>query len=170
MKKNSLFFIFFVISIASIIAESISIDVYGNAHVLSHNDLKNVLSRNWTLFTANNLYRGYENLRNSCGNNELLFEKKKETDFANNIIRISGNVKRVRKSVLNEYIVELYTPDSMLADIGVVYPKLISQAMINELMNYKQGDYFEAVVITRSTYLYVDVPVWNQNGVYRTEP
>ena len=37
-------------------------------------------------------------------------------------------------------------------------------------MTLKQGDYFEAIVITRDTYMYVDIPVWNSNGIYRTEP
>ena len=42
--------------------------------------------------------------------------------------------------------------------------------MLNELMMLKEGDYFEAVVMTRTNDLYVDVPVWDSNGTYRTEP
>ncbi len=135
------------------------------------NDLKTLHESKSTIhsYSANGLYREYDRLRESCGNNELLFEQKKETAFAHAVIVLSGYVSQVRKSFFNEYIVELETTES-LADIGVVYPEKISAAMLSDLMNLKRGDYFEAIVITRSTYLYVDVPVWNQNGVYRTEP
>lgn len=142
----------------------------GNAHIFSYNNLKYIHEQknNMPEYSANGLIQWYNRLNDSCGNNELLFEQKKETEFANNAIVITGYVYQVRKSFFDEYIVELDTSDSFY--VGVVYPKKISQAMISELMNLKQGDYFKAIVCTRSTCRYVDVPVWDQNGVYRTEP
>lgn len=144
--------------------------LYGNTHVLSYNDLKTLheLSINYT--SADDLYKEYSNLKKSCGDNEILFEEKTKTDFANKLIKITGRVSKVRKSILDEYIVELETNELWAWNIGVVYPQGISQAMKNELMQLYSGDYFESLAITRSTYMYVDVPVWNQNGVYRTTP
>ena len=86
-------------------------------------------------------------------------------------IVIYGYINQVRKSILDEYIVELsVNVDWAVFNISVVYPKKISPAMKEELMYLKRGDYFQALVFTRSTYAYVDVPVWNSNGTYRTEP
>ena len=151
-------------------AESFSFMFDGNAHIFSYNDLKKVLETDWVCVSANDLYKSYKSLRESCGNNKLLLEQKEKTEFSNCLIKIYGKVKQVRKSILDEYIVELYTADSIFYDIGVVYPERISQAMINKLITLKEGDYFEATVVTRRNDRYVDVPVWNFNGVYRTEP
>lgn len=171
MKKRFLFAILsFTFLVPLCFSESFSITIDGNAHIFSYNDLKKIHGFNVDKYSANELFRAYESLRNSCGNNELLFDQKRKTEFANQLIKISGYVKQVRKSILDEYIVELGTTDTWAWDIGVVYPKRISSAMINELMNLRQGDYFEALAITRETYMYVDIPVWNSNGTYRTEP
>lgn len=171
MKKKYLgiFIIFYIFTLYAF-AETCTSTLDGNAHILSYSDLKRALSTNLTIYTANELYRAYESLRISCGNNELLFDEKRETEFANKLIKLTGYVKEVRRSILNEYIVELGTTETFSWNIGVVYPKRISQAMKSELMKLREGDYFEAVVITRNTYMYVDVPVWNSNGIYRTEP
>lgn len=169
-KKLLLVFSVFTYFITCCFADSFSLTLDGNAHIFSYNDFKKIYSYNVDKYSANELFRAYERLLDSCGNNELLFDQKCETDFANQLIKISGYVKQVRKSILDEYIVVLGTTDTWAWDIGVVYPKRISSAMINELMTLKQGDYFEALAITRNTYLYVDVPVWNSNGTYRTEP
>lgn len=168
MKKSVLFFAMLLLFCSFNFAQSFWLD--GNAHIFSYNDFKKVHEMNVDIYSPNDLYRVYENLRTECGNNELLFDQKCETEFANKLIRISGRVKQVRKSILDEYIVELGTTELFAWDIGVVYPKRISNAMINELMTLKAGDYFEANVITRSSYFYVDIPVWNSNGTYRTEP
>lgn len=168
-KCLGIFIIFYIFTLYSF-AETFSMTLDGNAHILSYNDLKRFLSMNLTTYTANGLYRSYESLGNSCGNNKLLFDEKCETEFANNLIKLTGYVKEVRRSILDEYIVELGTTETFSWDIGVVYPKRISQAMKSELMKLREGDYFEAAVITRNTYMYVDVPVWNSNGIYRTEP
>lgn len=151
-------------------SQPFSISKDGNACIFSYNALKSLHEQkdNIAKYTANELSSWYDRIRDACGNNELLFEQKKETEFANHGIVISGYVYQVRKSILDEYIVELNTSDFF--NVGVVYPKKIPQVMVGKLMNLKRGDYFEAIVCTRSTYLYVDVPVWNQNGVYRTEP
>lgn len=151
-------------------SESLEGSLVGNAHIFSYNTLKRIHEQknNMPEYSANGLIQWYNRVKDSCGNNELLFEQKKETEFANKGIVITGYVYQVRKSFFDEYIVELDTSDSFY--VGVVYPKKISQAMVSELMNLKQGDYFKAIVCTRSTCRYVDVPVWDQNGVYRTEP
>lgn len=172
MRKVILHFFvicFFVFSVFPDSKESISFTLDGNAHIFSYNDLRKVLSANCDTYSATNLYNSYQDLVDSCGNNKLLQEQKEETEFNNTVIRITGRVSKVRKSILDEYIVELTTSGSII-NVGVVYPKRISQKMKNELMSYKQGDYFEAIAITRKTYCYCDIPVWNQNGVYRTEP
>ena len=168
MKKKFFLILFLSFIIFASYTQSFRLD--GNAHVFSYNDLKQILSTEPASFSANEFYRSYDNLRNSCGNNDLLFEEKCKTEFANRLIKISGRVKQIRKSILGEYIVELGTTETWAWNIGVVYPEKISQAMKSELMKLREGDYFEAIVITRSTYLYVDVPVWNSNGTYRTEP
>ena len=144
----------------------------GNAHIFSYDFLKKmhtVLAQTGTT-PADELYKRYKKLRQSCGSNEILFEEKRKTEFANCAMKISGQVHKVRKSIFDEYIVELKTNELGAWNIGVVYPKKISQTMKTELMQLRQGDYFEALILTRDTYLYVDVPVWEQNGVYRTEP
>lgn len=170
MKEKVLLLTFIIYGCLSCYAQQFVITLDGNAHILSYNDLKIIHESKIKKYSANALYLDYDNLRNSCGNNELLFDQKRETEFANRIIVISGYVKQVRKSFLDEYIVELGTTETWAFDIGVVYPKRISNAMINELLTLKAGDYFEAFAITRNTYMYVDVPVWNSNGAYRTEP
>lgn len=144
--------------------------LYGNAHVLSYSDLKSLHELSIGYTSADDLYKDYSNLRKSCGDNEILFEEKTKTDFANKLIKISGRVSKVRKSILDEYIVELETNELWAWNVGVVYPQKISQTMKNELMQLCSGDYFECLAITRNTYMYVDVPVWNQNGIYRTTP
>ena len=171
MKKKffSIFFSFACL-IACCFADSFTATLDGNAHIFSYTDFKKIYNFTVDTYSANELYRSYKRLQEACGNNELLFDQKRKTEFANQLIKISGYVKRVRKSILDEYIVELGTTATWSWDIGVVYPKRISSAMINELMNLRQGDYFEALAITRDTYLYVDIPVWNSNGTYRTEP
>ena len=104
------------------------------------------------------------------GDNSLMKEQKqKETQ--NTLIVIYGYVNLVRRSILDEYIVELQVQrDWAIMNVSVVFPKRISQAMINELTTIKKGDYFESIAMTRTTRAYVDVPVWNSSGIYRTEP
>lgn len=172
MKGKFFLLAFIIYGCLSCYAQQFASTLDGNAHIFSYNDLKKIYESKSSIkkYSANALYRDYDNLRNSCGNNELLFDQKRETEFANRIIIISGYVKQVRKSFLDEYIVELDTTETWAFDIGVVYPKRISNAMLNELLTLKAGDYFETIAVTRNTYMYVDVPVWNSNGTYRTEP
>ena len=68
------------------------------------------------------------------------------------------------------FLLVLKCNESLVSDLAVVYPSRISEAMKKELMNLNIGDYFEALVVGRSSWYYVDVPVWNSNGTYRTEP
>lgn len=172
MKRRFFLLTFIIYGCLSCYAQQFAYTLDGNAHILPYNDLKEIYESKSSIkkYSANALYLDYNNLRNSCGNNELLFDQKRETEFANRIIIISGYVKQVRKSFLDEYIVELDTTETWAFDIGVVYPKRISNAMLNELLTLKAGDYFETIAVTRNTYMYVDVPVWNSNGTYRTEP
>ena len=170
MKKRFLGIIIVNIFCFLLFPESFSLTLDGNAHIFSYNDLKRLHEMNPAKYSADGLYRSYDNLRKSCGNNEILFDEKCKTEFANQLITIIGHVKQVRKSILDEYIVELEANETWAWNVSVVYPKRISQKMKGELMQLRQGDYFEALAITRSTYMYVDVPVWNSNGTYRTEP
>ena len=120
-------------------------------------------------FTDNMKFAGEKAIL-QYGDNKLLLEKKLD-EAKNQLIVIYGYINQVRKSILDEYIVELsVNVDWAVFNISVVYPKKISPAMKEELMYLKRGDYFQALVFTRSTYAYVDVPVWNSNGTYRTEP
>jgi hypothetical protein len=91
-----------------------------------------------------------------------------ESNFKNSAFIITGRVARVRKGFFDEYIVELDVPDSF-SDISVVYPASISQAKIKDLAALSKGDYFEALVSGRSTYMYVDVLYYKLNGATRTE-
>jgi hypothetical protein len=91
-----------------------------------------------------------------------------ELDFANKVFVITGHVARIRKGFFDEYIVELEVRDSFI-DISVVYPKTISQAKINDIAVLQKGDYFEAVVSGRQSYMYVDVLYYKLNGVTRME-
>ncbi|MCR4579282.1 MAG: hypothetical protein K5681_02925 [Treponema sp.] len=45
-------------------------------------------------------------------------------------------------------------------NVSVVFPKRISQAMINELMTIKKGDYFESIAMTRTTSAFVIIIGW----------
>ena len=99
------------------------------------------------------------------------YNKGKQKEAQNTLIVIYGYVNLVRRSILDEYIVELQVQrDWNIMNVSVVFPKRISQAMINELTTIKKGDYFESIAMTRTTSAYVDVPVWNSSGIYRTEP
>lgn len=98
-------------------------------------------------------------------------KEQKQKEAQNSLIVIYGYVNLVRRSILDEYIVELQVQrDWSIMNVSVVFPKRISSAMINELMQIKKGDYFESIAFTRTTSAYVDVPVWNSSGTYRTEP
>ena len=169
MTKKTVF-VLVLITAVSFFAAPQSFRLDGNAHIFSYNDLKSILAKDHAHYTANELYRSYQSLRESCGSNSLLLEQKEKNEFANQAIRISGTVARVRRSFFDEYIVELNTSDAWGYDVGVVYPKKISAAMVRELIALQEGQHFECVVITRKNSMFVDVPVWNQNGVYRTEP
>lgn len=93
-----------------------------------------------------------------------------ESDFKHVAFKIRGYITRIRRGFFDEYIVELKCDESWISDLAVVYPKKISEVKKKELANLNVGSYFEALVVGRSSWYYVDVPVWNQNGVYRTEP
>lgn len=110
-------------------------------------------------YTPSELYRLYNQ-------NAIKFEN----DFKYKAFKIKGYIARIRRGFLDEYIVELKCSESWVSDLAVVYPSRISEAMKKELMNMNIGDYFEALVVGRDNWFYVDVPVWNSNGTYRTEP
>ena len=151
---------------------SFSLSLNGNAHIVSWQTMSKLheMKKNGqiTSLSADGLYNYFQDLRKSSGGNELLYDKKRE-DQVNTLINIYGNVAKVRRSILDEYIVELNTRDALF-DVCVVFPKNISPAMVEELLSLRQGDSFSAIAFTRSFYTYVDVCVWNNNGVYRTEP
>lgn len=140
----------------------------GNTHILARKDLEALNSEVSLKYTADSLYKEYDDLRKACGKNDLLFDQKREGEFAGRPVRLSGYVKKVKKTFFDEYIIELSTSKLLSWNISVVYPKRMADDEIKKITSYKEGDFFEALVFTRSTYLYVDVPVWNQNGVYKT--
>jgi hypothetical protein len=108
-------------------------------------------------FPAPDLYTYYQQ-------NAIQFE----SNIKNKVFIITGYVSRIRKGFFDEYIVELKVPKSF-SDISVVYPSTISQAKIKDLAEISIGDYFEAVVVGRSGYMYVDVLYYKLNGATRTE-
>ena len=135
--------------------------VFAEDIVISRSQLASFLeqSKNMTGYTPDDLCKYYD--QNSL---------KYENDFKHTAFKVRGYVARIRRGFFDEYIVELKCNESWVSDLSVVYPKKISEAMKKELMNLNIGDYFEALVVGRESWYYVDVPVWNSNGVYRTEP
>lgn len=170
MKKKTLLFLVAIFFEIFSFSQSFRLD--GNAHVFSYNDLKTMFDMKKqgkvTRFSANEFYHYCAASIEKYSDNSLMQEKKAE-ERSNTLIVIYGHVSQVRKSFLDEYIVELDAEDSLF-NVSVVFPKKISKAMINELAQLRRGDYFESLAITRGGSAYVDVPVWEQNSVYRTEP
>ena len=95
--------------------------------------------------------------------------RKKEEEFKNTLILISGTVNLVRRSIFSEYIVELKTTDGILGT-SIVFPRDISSETVDKLMLLKKGDSFESLAFTRDGYAYVDVPVWKKGETYYVEP
>ena len=175
MKKLVFIFLSLFLCVSSFAEDlSFSIRLDGNAHILAYNDLAKIhkMKNNGGLerVSAEQLYDFYDGIYQKYGDNSLMKEQKQK-EAENTLIVIHGYVNLVRKSNLDEYIVELQVQrDWSILNVSVVFPKRISPAMINELTQIKKGDYFESLAFTRTSYAYVDVPVWNSNGVYRTEP
>lgn len=145
-----------------------------NAHMFSYNNLAKLhqMKKDGQIerISAEQLYDFYDRIYQQYGDNSLMKEQKQK-EAQNSLIVIYGYVNLVRRSILDEYIVELQVQrDWSIMNVSVVFSKRISSAMINELMQIKKGDYFESIAFTRTTSTYVDVPVWNSNGTYRTEP
>jgi hypothetical protein len=107
--------------------------------------------------SADTVYRDYST-------NAVQFEM----DYKDKAFVITGTIARIRRGFFDEYIVELYVHDAIL-DISVVYPKSISAAKKQDIAALSKGDYFEAFVAGRSSYAYVDVICYKQNGNTRTE-
>lgn len=152
MKKKIFFFLFLSLFILSAFAEDI---------VISRSQLADFKEQMKTAYgyTPDELYRFYNQ-------NAVKFEN----DFKYKAFKIKGYVSRIRRGFFDEYIVELKCNENWVSDLAVVYPSRISEAMKNDLMNLNIGEYFEALVVGRAAWFYVDVPVWNSNGTYRTEP
>lgn len=67
-------------------------------------------------------------------------KEQKQKEAQNSLIVIYGYVNLARRSILDEYIVELQVQrDWSIMNVSVVFPKRISSAMINELMQIKKG-------------------------------
>lgn len=153
MKGKLLFLLFFFVMTLFGFPEEI---------VVSRSQLSDLFEQAKTLegYTPDELYRIYKN-------NELKYENQ----FYCKVFVIEGRITTVRRSILDEYIVELKCNENWVSDLAIVYPKKISVAMREKLMNLSPGDYYKALVVGRESWYYVDVPVWNAgNGVYRTEP
>ena len=97
---------------------------------------KEIKAKEGTLgrYTPNELYRSYKE-------NEIRYEQA----VNNKVFKIYGTVSRIRRGFTDEYIVELDCSESLF-DWCVVYPKNISQAKINDLVNLYKGQRFEAIV------------------------
>ena len=174
MKKKLFTIIFLAFITSTIFSQSMTFQLDGNAHVFSYNNLAKLhqMKKDGQIerISAEQLYDFYDRIYQQYGDNSLMKEQKQK-EAQNSLIVIYGYVNLVRRSILDEYIVELQVQrDWSIMNVSVVFPKRISSAMINELMQIKKGDYFEALVVGRSSWYYVDVPVWNSNGTYRTEP
>ena len=136
---------------------------YANDIVISRSQLtefwKVIKSDNYNPWISDDLCKLYEE-------NSVRYENK----FKLVAFGIRGQVARIHRGFFDEFIVELKCNESWVSDLAVVYPSKISEAMKNELMKLNIGDYFEALVVGRSSWYYVDIPFWNSNGTYRTEP
>ena len=174
MKKKLITSVLFIFIIGFVFPQSMTFQLDGNAHIFSYNNLAKIhqMKKDGEIqrVSAEDLYDFYDEIYKQYGDNSLMKEQKqKETQ--NTLIVIYGYVNLVRRSILDEYIVELQVQrDWAIMNVSVVFPKRISKAMINELTTIKKGDYFESIAMTRTTSAYVDVPVWNSSGIYRTEP
>lgn len=174
MKKKLFTIIFLAFITSTIFSQSMTFQLDANAHVFSYNNLAKLhqMKKDGQIerISAEQLYDFYDRIYQQYGDNSLMKEQKQK-EAQNSLIVIYGYVNLVRRSILDEYIVELQVQrDWSIMNVSVVFPKRISSAMINELMQIKKGDYFESIAFTRTTSAYVDVPVWNSNGTYRTEP
>ena len=174
MKRKVVLLVVFTFIVTSVFSQSLSFQLNGNAHIFSYNDLAKIhqMKKNGEIqrISAEQLYDFYDSIYKQYGDNSLMKEQKQK-EAQNSLIIIYGYVNLVRKSILDEYIVELQVQrDWSILNVSIVFPKRISSAMINELMQIKKGDYFESIAFTRTTSAYVDVTVWNSNGTYRTEP
>lgn len=174
MKKKLFTIIFLAFITSTSFSQSMTFQLDGNAHVFSYNNLAKLhqMKKDGQIerISAEQLYDFYDRIYQQYGDNSLMKEQKQK-EAQNSLIVIYGYVNLVRRSILDEYIVELQVQrDWSIMNVSVVFPKRISSAMINELMQIKKGDYFESIAFTRTTSAYVDVPVWNSNGTYRTEP
>lgn len=152
MKKKFLFLLFLFVTTLSIFAEKI---------VVSRDRLLEIFeqAKNIEKFTPDELCKIYDN-------NALKYENL----FYHTAFIVKGKITTIRRSVLDEYIVELQCNANWISDLAIVYPEKISTAMKEKPMNLSPGEYYEALVVGRKSWYYVDVPVWDSNGVYRTEP
>lgn len=148
------------------------IQIYGHAHIFSRTDLSSLYEKKSqgliTKLSADDLYKFYDKSKNEYKSNSLLWRKKEE-EFKNTLILISGTVNLVRKSIFSEYIVELNTTDGIWGT-SIVFPRDIPSETIDKLMLLKKGDNFESLAFTRDGYAYVDVPVWKKGETYYVEP
>ncbi len=153
MKKKLSFLLFFFAITLSVFAEKI---------VLTRSQLSEFIEKSKALegYTPNELYRIYNN-------NALKYEN----HFYHTAFVVKGRITTIRRSILDEYIVELECNENFITNLAIVYPEKISEAMKEKLMNLSPGDYYKVLVVGRKSWAYVDVPVWDAgNGVYRTEP
>lgn len=119
---------------------------------------KELKSTNLPRYTGNELYHLYSE-------NQVRFKN----NFMNTAYIVYGTVAKVRTSIFGEYVVELYTSDSLFFNLSVVYPSSISKAKQQDLAELNKGDYFEALVAGGLGWQEVDVICYKLNGQTRTE-
>lgn len=152
-KIKKMYGVFAVFIFTSLIVPCFAIERFASIE-----QFKKFKSADLARFTGNELYQLYSE-------NEVRFKN----NFTDNVFLVYGTVANVRTSIFNEYIVELYTSDSLLSNLSVVYPSSISKAKLQDLAELNKGDYFEALVVGRSIWVYVDVLCYKLNGQTRTE-
>ena len=156
------YFVFFTNPAPEVAGVHITI-VYADNIVISRSQLtefwKVIKSDNFNPCTPDDLCKLYEE-------NSVRYENK----FKHVAFGIRGQVARIHRGFFDEFIVELKCNESWVSDLAVICPSKIPEAMKNELMKLNIGDYFEALVVGRSSWYYVYIPFWNSNGTYRTEP
>ena len=162
MKRKVVLLVVFTFIVTSVFSQSLSFQLNGNAHIFSYNDLAKIhqMKKNGEIqrISAEQLYDFYDSIYKQYGDNSLMKEQKQK-EAQNSLIIIYGYVNLVRKSILDEYIVELQVQrDWSILNVSIVFPKRISSAMINELMQIKKGDYFESIAFTRTTSAYYNKP------------
>ena len=134
MKRKVVLLVVFTFIVTSVFSQSLSFQLNGNAHIFSYNDLAKIhqMKKNGEIqrISAEQLYDFYDSIYKQYGDNSLMKEQKQK-EAQNSLIIIYGYVNLVRKSILDEYIVELQVQrDWSILNVSIVFPKRISSVSL----------------------------------------